>query len=89
MLNLTILLLAALLFSGEDHPPCSEFEIPHYNAYRATTMPQIDGRLDEPIWQVAPRSAPFRDLIAGTKTIHDTRVAVLWDDEYLICSLLG
>ena len=83
MFKLTIFLLAALLFSGEDHPPCSKFEIPHYNAYRATTQPTIDGRLDDPVWQLAPRSDPFRDLIAGTTTIHDTRAAVIWDDEYL------
>jgi hypothetical protein len=83
MLNYHLIMMAILLLFGRDNPPCSEFEIPHYNAYRATTVPHIDGRLDEPIWQVAPKSAPFRDLIAGTKTIHDTRVAVLWDDESL------
>lgn len=66
-----------------SHPPCSAFEIPHYNAYRAETELNIDGKLDEYVWQVAPQSPPFRDLIHGTKTIHDTRVAVLWNDEYL------
>jgi len=66
-----------------DRPPCAEFEIPHYNAYRVATPPCIDGRLDEAVWQVTPQSAPFRDLISGKKTIHDTRVAVLWDDEFL------
>ncbi len=66
-----------------SHPPCSEFEVPHYNAYRIKIKPNIDGRLDEPAWEVAPKSLPFRDLISGTETIHDTRVAVLWDDECL------
>lgn len=66
-----------------SHPPCSEFEVPHYNAYRIKTAPHIDGKLDEPMWKVAPKSLPFRDLISGTETIHDTRVAVVWDNEYL------
>ena len=66
-----------------SHPPCRDFEIPHYTAYRVATGPTIDGRLDEPIWQVAPQSPRFRDVISGTETIHDTRVAVLWDEDYL------
>ena len=65
------------------YPPCTEDEIPHYNAYKVTTAPHIDGRLDEHIWQDAPRSPHFRDLISGEETIHETRAAVLWDDEYL------
>jgi hypothetical protein len=65
------------------HPPCVESEIPHYIAYRTATKPQIDGRLDEFVWQNAPPSPRFRDLIKGSETIHDTRAAVLWDDEYL------
>ncbi len=65
------------------YPPCTEDEIPHYNAYRVTTKPIIDGRLDESFWQVAPQSSNFRDLISGGEAIHDTKTAVLWDDEYL------
>jgi hypothetical protein len=44
---------------------------------------KIDGRLDEPAWQAAPRSPRFVDLITGLPTIHDTRAAVLWDEECL------
>ena len=65
------------------YPPCTEDEIPHYNAYKVTSAPHIDGRLDELIWQDAPHSPNFRDLISGEGTIHDTKAAVLWDDEYL------
>ena len=65
------------------HPPCVESEIPHYVAYRTAVKPQIDGRLDEHVWQNAPRSPRFRDLISGRETIHDTRAALLWDEEYL------
>ena len=65
------------------HPPCTENEIPHYIAYRTAAKPDIDGRLDDPAWQIAPRSPRFRDLISGGETIHDTRAALLWDEEYL------
>jgi len=66
-----------------QHPPCSEKEIPHYTAHKTSVKPQIDGCLDEPAWQMAPRSPRFRDLISGRETIHDTRAALLWDEEYL------
>ncbi|PKO23865.1 MAG: polyhydroxyalkanoate depolymerase [Chloroflexi bacterium HGW-Chloroflexi-1] len=63
--------------------PCPEEKIPHYTAYRIDEPLQIDGRLDEPAWQMAPRSPRFVDLINGQPTIHDTRAAMLWDDDYL------
>jgi len=58
-------------------------QVAHYTAHRVAQPPRIDGRLDEPCWQAAPRSPRFRDLITGEPTIHDTRAAVLWDDQYL------
>lgn len=66
-----------------NYSPCDQFEIPNYQAYRASNAPMIDGRLVEDEWQLAPQSPNFRDLISGSETIHDTRAAVLWDDEYL------
>lgn len=76
----------ARLYAQEDkvtHPPCEECAIPHYTAYRTAVKPQIDGRLDEHVWKQVPRSPRFRDLISGKEAIHDTRAAVLWDEEYL------
>ena len=84
--------LVATAFSGQrafaqdettKHPPCNESEIPNYTAFKTAVKPEIDGCLDETIWQIAPISPPFRDLISGRETIHDTRAALLWDDEYL------
>ena len=78
--------------SGTDKPdkaatqsksPCDQFEIPNYNAYRVSKPPTIDGKLDEAVWKSAPQSNRFKDLISGAETIHNTRAAVLWDDEYL------
>ncbi len=95
MKNYLFILAATFLFIGipganaapqgdtVTHPPCVEKEIPHYIAYRTAKKPQIDGRLDEYVWKNAPRSPRFRNLISGAETIHDTRAALLWDEEYL------
>ena len=63
--------------------PWPEDRIAHYTA-RRTTMPiTLDGRLDEADWLAAERSPRFADLVHGRPGVHDTRAAVLWDDEYL------
>ncbi len=54
-----------------------------YTAYRVGDPPTIDGHLDEECWRRAPRSARFVDLVTGDRAVHDTRVAVLWDDDNL------
>jgi hypothetical protein len=58
-------------------------QIAHYTAYRTSTPPTVDGRLDEAAWHAAPRSPRFRDLISGGAPIHSTQVALLWDDRCL------
>lgn len=63
--------------------PWPEERVAHYTAYRARAPLTIDGRLDEESWRLAPRSPRFVDLITGRPTVHDTRSAVLWDDDYL------
>jgi hypothetical protein len=83
LLTITPMVNAAPQGDTVTHPPCVEEDIPHYVAYRTAVKPQIDGCLDEHVWKNAPRSPRFRDLISGRETIHDTRAAVLWDDEYL------
>jgi hypothetical protein len=63
--------------------PWPEDRIAEYTAYRVDTPPRIDGHLDEVCWTRAPRSSRFVDLVSGAPTVHDTRVAVLWDDDNL------
>ena len=63
--------------------PCPENEIARYTAYHVTEPIRVDGRLDEPAWRRAPRSPRFSDILTGQPVIHDTRAAVLWDDERL------
>ena len=63
--------------------PWPESRIARYTAHRAAGPIAVDGRLDEADWKAAPRSPRFSDLVHGAPGIHDTRAAVLWDDEYL------
>jgi len=63
--------------------PCSRWTIPTYKPEKIATAPVIDGRLNEAVWQKATRSSAFKDLIHGTTTHRDTRVALLWDEQFL------
>src|SRR5688572_6154985 len=76
-------LFGVTAFAGAWEFPCPENEIASYTAYRAGEAIQVDGRLDERAWRNAPRSPRFVDIITGEPAIHDTRAAVLWDDENL------
>ena len=62
---------------------CSEQEVAHYTCYRTQSAIQVDGRLDKPAWQKAPRSPRFVDVVSGTPALYDSRAAALWDDENL------
>jgi hypothetical protein len=67
-----------------DYPfPIPPENVARYTACRALAPLTIDGRLDEPSWQLAPKSPRFADLVSGRRAIHDTRAAVLWDDDCL------
>jgi hypothetical protein len=66
-----------------DWLPWPHNQIAEYTAFRVDSPPTIDGRLDEDCWQAAPLSHRFVDLVSGGPAIHDTRVAVLWDDDNL------
>ncbi len=66
--------------------PCDTSLIPSYTAYRINQTINIDGHLDEAVWTSVEKSPPFRDLIHGTETRHNTHAAVLWDDDFLYIS---
>ncbi len=66
-----------------DAFPWPDDRIERYTAYRATGPIVVDGHLNEASWAQAPRSPRFSDLVNGNPGVHDTRAAVLWDDEYL------
>jgi hypothetical protein len=93
MRSLALICMTALLapiYAAEgdtmstDWPfPWPQNEIAQYTAYRALGPISVDGNLEEPSWLEAPRSPRFSDLIEGAPGVHDTRTAVLWDDDYL------
>src|SRR4051794_36741736 len=60
-----------------------EEPIAQYTCYRAAGPITIDGRLDEASWRMAPQSTPFVDIVTGEPAWFDTRVSMLWDDDYL------
>lgn len=76
---LTLALLLSCLLAAAQTPRT-------YDCYRATGKIKIDGKLNEPDWQAAPASETFVDIRgvdykpAPTK---ETRMKMLWDDEYL------
>lgn len=59
-------------------PPVKTWE-----CWRTADPITIDGRLDEPVWSRAKWSEPFGMMHDGSRTPLDTRVAFLWDDQYL------
>jgi hypothetical protein len=63
--------------------PCPEASIARYTAFRVVGAIEVDGVLAEPSWKAAPQSPRFVDMISGQPAIHETRAAVLWDDQYL------
>jgi hypothetical protein len=72
----------ALLLLLLKPPP----ELPkRYEAHRATSPIQIDGRLDDPAWANAPWTDLFVDIEGAAKPMprFATRAKMLWDDQYL------
>ena len=61
----------------------SAADLAHYTCYRAAGPIQVDGRLDEPSWRMAPRSTSFVDIVTGKPAWYDTYVKLLWDDDNL------
>ena len=57
--------------------------IPPLLAAFTPTPPALDGRLESPPWQSAPRSRRFGDRVSGEPGFWDTRVSVLWDQTCL------
>src|SRR5512138_3501138 len=63
--------------------PCPTNEIAHYAAYRVSEPIHVDGKLGETVWQAAPTSPRFIDILGGQAALYDTRATVLWDDQNL------
>jgi len=51
-----------------------------YHCLRTPQPPLVDGNLEKPVWQKAPRSSRFVDLVSGQPAPLETRIAALWDE---------
>ena len=78
-------LTALLSCAPTDAPPAAEVpELRHYIAYRLTERLEVDGKLAETSWGMAPWSEPFVDIEGAAKPAprFRTRVKMLWDDTF-------
>lgn len=62
---------------------CTNQEITRYTCYRTQQAIQVDGTLDEPAWDLAPKSRRFVDTVSRAPGFYDTRMAALWDSHCL------
>lgn len=77
MQRILLLLAAATLAASAQVGPPSRYE-----AKRATSAIQIDGKLDDAAWQRAAWTPDFRSIDQGEKAFLQTRAKMMWDDEY-------
>ena len=78
-------LTALLSCAPTETPPAAELpELRHYIAYRLTERLEVDGKLAETSWGMAPWSEPFVDIEGAAKPAprFRTRVKMLWDDAF-------
>jgi hypothetical protein len=73
------------MVSNPAYNPLARYRLEpaRYTCYRAAGPIVVDGKLAEPSWRLAPASTPFVDIVTGEPAWFDTRVALLWDDDYL------
>ncbi len=69
--------------NGKSMYGCTDSDIKHYTARRATGPIQVNGLLEETDWQKAEKSPRFVDMATGDPAIYDTKASVLWDDQNL------
>ncbi len=64
--------------------PKTKFNPRHYICYRSTGDIVIDGKIDEKDWKTAEWTEYFVDIEGDLKPkpTHNTRVKMLWDEEY-------
>ena len=85
MFKLTHFLWFFIPLYGVSQSPQTPFAPRHYVCYRTSTMLTMDGHLNETAWQHAEWTDTFVDIEGDIKPLprHNTRVKMLWNDEYL------
>ena len=77
--------IVAIMMSWAGWTRSARIDTPkHYIAHRAATSLVIDGRLNDAAWRDAAWTDPFVDIEGDSKPRprFDTRVKMLWDDQY-------
>jgi len=76
----------SLVKLSDDSLPISQikFDTERYLCYRSNMQLNIDGKLDESIWQNADWTDSFVDIEGDLKPLpfYTTRAKMLWDDQY-------
>lgn len=67
----------------EDYSNRFPAERARYTCCRTPEPIEINGDLTKPVWLAAQSSNSFVDITTGDPTWFDTRVRLLWDDDYL------
>ena len=80
-------LLACLLVMAQVKPVSAD-QRPEYTIYRAGTSISVDGRLDEPVWIVAPDVGAFVFPWYESGHKEQTMAKALWDDENLYVAFI-
>ena len=68
--------------SKAQHPP-KPWTAPEYTAPKVAMAPNIDGRLDDAVWQAVPWTPEFRRSNVDAPGRQKTRAKLAWDDQYL------
>ncbi len=82
----TVILIPILFASLQAQPSTLQLPVPKsYTILKTTNTFTIDGKPLEPSWDEAPWTDYFLDIEGdkNPKPYYDTRVKMLWDDEYL------
>ncbi|MCW5943892.1 MAG: carbohydrate-binding family 9-like protein [Fimbriimonadaceae bacterium] len=68
-----------------DHTPLSPALPKAYVCQRCPSPPVISGRFDDLVWDLAPWTDDFADILGenGPRPLYRTRAKMLWDDECL------
>ncbi|EDQ87978.1 uncharacterized protein MONBRDRAFT_9393 [Monosiga brevicollis MX1] len=85
VLLVAVLLVAVGLAVADYGCDFAQWYPRQYVAYKASTGPTMDGRLDEPFWQAVPWTESFVDISGATvnQPRFDTRAKLRWTEDTL------
>ena len=81
---LKLIMFISILVSQQFPMPKIEYNPKTYLCFKTDELISIDGKMDEPTWKSAPWTDSFVDIEGNLKPapFFETRVKMLWDDNY-------